>query len=149
MEEGKKGGFRTRTCSNINFPAQNWRHGQLRKPRLARTLVRCITQHITYLQVIKVRGHLLPCLNFMHKICTHNNPCQMLTGDGLMVLICLVSTAGHFPRLLVRKLSNCRTSILLTLLHHWVVKKVPWGYRRACLINWLQAWVLICPGIRH
>lgn len=52
----------------------------------AAPLVRCITQHITYLRVVKVGGHLLPCLNFMYKICMHNNParCSQVTDLQLI-----------------------------------------------------------------
>lgn len=101
--EWRKGCW-TKSGRRVNLPAQNQSHP--RRPqttrtdahRSATTSVRCITQHITYPQVVKVGGHLLPCLNFMYKICMHNNPCQMPTGDGLTARIFLKSAAGHFPR---------------------------------------------------
>ena len=157
MEEGKKGGILNKDLewhqsSGSESKTQATQKTQTQAHRSARTLVRCITQHITYPQVVKVGGHLLPCLNFMHKICMHNKPCQMLTGDGLTALIFLERAAGHFPRLPVRKSSNCEgkhSNSPIYILHHWAIKKEPRGCGRASLRNWFLVWVLICPGVGH
>lgn len=112
MEEGKKGGIQNKDLewhqsSGSEPKTQATQKTQTQAHRSARTLVRCITQHNLSAGRKSWGGHLLPCLNFMHKICMHYKPCQMLTGDGLTALIFLERAAGHLPRLLVRKSSSC------------------------------------------